>query len=190
MKRIVFAYGLIAGTIILGASYLVFIVLGDQFSHSQNELFGYLVMIIGLSLIFVGVKQYRDKYLGGVIKFGKAFMVGFYIALIASTLYVVNWEIYMQRAGSQDFITSYQNSIIEKMKESGATEAEINAQIEQNEYYAKIYNNAFFRILITYSEILPAGLLISLLSAALLKNAGLLPDPDPEPSPQPDHHAN
>ncbi len=188
MKKIVLIYGLIAGAIILGVSYLVFVVLGDQFSHLQNEFFGYLVMVVGLSMIFVGVKQYRDKYLGGVIKFGKAFLVGFYIALVASTIYVANWEVYMQTAGSEDFITSYQNSMIEKMRENGATEAEINAQIEQNEYYADMYNNTFFRILITYSEILPAGLIISLLSAALLKNAGLLPDP--QTSTQPDHHAS
>ncbi|MEP0007173.1 MAG: DUF4199 domain-containing protein [Balneola sp.] len=173
MKKIVFIYGVIAGIINLAVSYLVFVVLGDAFSHSQNEVMGYLVMIVALSIIFVAIKQYRDKNLGGVIKFKTAFLVGLYISLIAGTIYVANWEIYMQAAGSDDFIEEYQSSMINNMKADGASEEAIQEQMEKNEYYKEMYSNTFFRILITYSEILPVGLIISLLSAFLLKNPQL-----------------
>jgi hypothetical protein len=173
MKKIVLVYGIIAGIINLAISYLVFVVLGDAFSHSQNEVMGYLVMIIALSIIFVAIKQYRDKNLGGVIKFKTAFLLGLYISLIAGTIYVANWEVYMQTAGSDDFIEQYQSSMIEKMKADGASNEEIDEQIEKNEYYKEMYSNTFYRILITYSEILPVGLIISLLSAFLLKNPQL-----------------
>ncbi|MEQ9278206.1 MAG: DUF4199 domain-containing protein [Balneola sp.] len=173
MKKIVFIYGVIAGIINLAVSYLVFVVLGDAFSHSQNEVMGYLVMIVALSIIFVAIKQYRDKNLGGVIKFKTAFLVGLYISLIAGTIYVANWEIYMQTAGSDDFIEQYQSSMINNMKADGASEEAIQEQMEKNEYYKEMYSNTFFRILITYSEILPVGLIISLLSAFLLKNSQL-----------------
>ncbi|MEO9886681.1 MAG: DUF4199 domain-containing protein [Balneola sp.] len=173
MKKIVFIYGVIAGIINLAVSYLVFVVLGDAFSHSQNEVMGYLVMIVALSIIFVAIKQYRDKNLGGVIKFKTAFLVGLYISLIAGTIYVANWEIYMQTAGSDDFIEQYQSSMINNMKADGASEEAIQEQMEKNEYYKEMYSNTFFRILITYSEILPVGLIISLLSAFLLKNPQL-----------------
>ncbi len=173
MKKIVLIYGLISGVLILGISALVFVVLGDAFSHAQNEVMGYLVMIVALSIIFVAIKQYRDKNLGGIIKFKTAFLIGLYITLIAGTMYVANWEIYMQTSGSEDFIEKYQTSMIETMKEEGASEEEIQQQIEKNEYYAEMYSNTFFRILITYSEILPVGLIISLISAFLLKNPKL-----------------
>ena len=175
MKKIVFIYGIIAGIINLAVSYLVFVVLGDAFSHSQNEVMGYLVMIVALSIIFVAIKQYRDKNLGGVIKFKTAFLVGLYISLIAGTIYVANWEVYMQTAGSDEFIEQYQTSMINNMKADGASEEDIQKQLEKNEYYKEMYSNTFFRILITYSEILPVGLLISLLSAFLLKNPQLAP---------------
>lgn len=175
MKKIVFTYGIIAGIINLAVSYLVFVVLGDAFSHSQNEVMGYLVMIVALSIIFVAIKQYRDKNLGGVIKFKTAFLVGLYISLIAGTIYVANWEIYMQTAGSDEFIEQYQTSMINNMKADGASEEDIQKQLEKNEYYKEMYSNTFFRILITYSEILPVGLIISLLSAFLLKNSRLAP---------------
>lgn len=175
MKKIVLIYGIIAGIINLAVSYLVFVVLGDAFSHSQNEVMGYLVMIVALSIIFVAIKQYRDKNLGGVIKFKTAFLVGLYISLIAGTIYVANWEVYMQTAGSDEFIEQYQTSMINNMKADGASEEDIQKQLEKNEYYKEMYSNTFFRILITYSEILPVGLLISLLSAFLLKNPQLAP---------------
>lgn len=175
MKRIVFIYGIIGGVLVLGISALIFVVLGDQFSHAQNELFGYLVMIISLSIIFVGIKQYRDKELGGVIKFKQAFLVGLYMSLIAGTIYVANWEVYMQTAGDS-FIENYQASIIENMQKGGSSEEEIAEQREENEKYKKIYSNTFLRILITYSEILPVGLAITLISAALLRKSSFLPD--------------
>ena len=173
MKKIVWVYGIITGVLILGISGLVFSVFGA--SHAQSELLGYLVMIIALSLIFIATKQYRDKHLGGVIKFKTAFIVGLYITLIASTIYVANWEVYMQTSGSDGFIESYQAGVIKNMEANGATEAEIQATKEQHEYYTKIYSNTFFRVLITASEILPVGLAITLISSLLLKNPALLP---------------
>ena len=175
MKKIVIIYGVIAGVINLAVSYLIFVVFGEAFEHAQNQVMGYLVMVIALSIIFVAIKQYRDKNLGGIIKFKTAFLLGLYISLIAGTIYVANWEIYMQSAGSNEFIESYQSSILESMKEKGASESEIQEQVEKNMYYKEMYSNTFYRVLITYSEILPVGLIISLLSAFLLKNPKLAP---------------
>ena len=45
-------------------------------SGAGSEVQGYLTMIIVLSLIFVGIKRYRDKDLGGVIKFLPALGLG------------------------------------------------------------------------------------------------------------------
>lgn len=174
MKKYALIYGLIAGVLNIGLAAFIFVGLGDAFSHLNNEIFGYLIMILSLSIIFVAVKQYRDKKLGGVIKFKTAFLLGLYISIVASTVYVANWEVYMQTSGSDAFIENYQSSVMEQMKENGASEADLTEQMEKNEYYKEMYSNVFFRILITYSEILPVALLISLLSAALLKNTSFL----------------
>lgn len=175
MKKIIFVYGIIAGAINIGVALLLTNVLGDEMAHANTEWLGYLVMIIALTMIFVGIKQFRDKHLGGVIKFGKAFLVGLYIALVASAIYVGSWEVYIQTSG-EDWIESYQTSLIEDMREQGATEEEISTKKEELEYYADMYENPFSRVLITLSEILPVGLLISLISAALLQKSNFMPD--------------
>lgn len=174
MKKIVFVYGFLAGVINLGVALLLTNFFGDEMAHANTEWLGYLVMIIALTMIFVGIKQFRDKHLGGVIKFGKAFLVGFYIALVASAIYVGSWEVYIQTSG-EDWIENYQASLIEDMHEQGATEEEITAQKEELAYYADMYKNPLLRILITLSEILPVGLLISLISAALLRKSSFMP---------------
>lgn len=175
MKKIVFVYGIIAGAINIGAALLLTNLFGEEMAHANMEWLGYLVMIIALTIIFVGIKQFRDKHLGGVITFGKAFLAGLYIALVASTIYVGSWEVYIQTSG-EDWIENYQASLIESMREQGAAEEEISVTKEKLEYYADMYENPFTRVLITLSEILPVGILISLISAALLRKSSFMPD--------------
>jgi hypothetical protein len=60
-----------------------------------SQLFGYLVMIIALSMIFLAVRDHRNKNLGGVIKFLPAFGLGLLVSLIAGIAYALGWEIYL-----------------------------------------------------------------------------------------------
>ena len=76
MFRIMLVYGAIAGALMI-----VIIAIGVQFNGGDfsegSQAQGYLIMILASSLIFVGVKRYRDKALGGVIKFWPALKIGF-----------------------------------------------------------------------------------------------------------------
>jgi len=73
---------------------------------SNSPLVGYLVMLMAMSLIFVGVKRYRDQTLGGVIKFWPALGLGVGIAVVAGIAYVIGWESYTSIAGF-DFQTAF-----------------------------------------------------------------------------------
>ena len=75
-------YGGLAGAIIIAIACTV--VALDLPGHFETPWFGYLVMLVALSLIFVGVKRYRDVECGGVIKFGRAFALGLGMALVAA----------------------------------------------------------------------------------------------------------
>lgn len=178
MKKIVLTYGILAGAINAGMAYALTTVFGDELMHANAEWVGYTVMIIALAMIFVGVKQYRDRELGGVIKFGRAFLVGLYIALVASVIYVGVWEIYMNTEG-EDFIEEYTSSYITQMEEDGATPAEIKEVEAEMDYYKEIYRKPLLRMLVTLSEILPVGLIIALISAAVLRNNKLIPPERP-----------
>src|SRR5215210_8859754 len=97
MQKNILVYGLIAGLLV--SIFMLSSV--NYLSHCEGNvdydtsmLIGYASMLISFSLVFVGIRNYRDKYNGGVISFGKAFKIGIIIVLIASTMYVITWLIY------------------------------------------------------------------------------------------------
>lgn len=171
MKRNIIIYGLIAGTIVS----ILMLVTVNYISHCEGSvdydtsmLIGYASMLIAFSLVYVGIRNYRDKYNEGVITFGKAFKIGIMIALIASTIYVAAWLIDYYFF-IPDFLDKYSAHMLEKLKESGASQVEIDIQTEEMAYFAGMYKNPFFNAMLTYAEILPVGLIVTLISSLILK---------------------
>jgi len=168
MKKTVIVCGLIAGAIVTTMALIstsVYCAKGD-FDHGM--IYGYASMIIAFSLILVGIKNFRDKYNGGVISFGKAFKIGLLITLVAATIYVIGWLI-DNYFFIPDFADKYAAHIIDKAKASGASQAEINKQILDMANFKEMYKNPFFKVLLTYAEIVPVGLVVSLISALIFK---------------------
>lgn len=166
MERIILTYGIIAGVIV---SAMMWITLGDGKHDFENgELIGYTTMVIALSTIFFGVRTFRDKHLGGAITFGKAFLLGLYITLVASSMYVASWMV-ISANSEQDFMEQYYEHEKAKLESSDMPAAEVEAKLEEMRYFGELYKNPVVKIGFTYVEILPVGLLISLLCAAILR---------------------
>lgn len=172
MKKLIWTYGIISGLII------TVLMIGmtplwqqeGQMDMQMGELLGYISMIVSLSMIFFGVKNYRDKHKDGVITFGKAFKVGFLITLVASAFYVVGWMIYFNTSETaQDFPEQYLEYMLTEMEEDGATAEEVAETRTTYEGQMELYKNPFVMMGVTLMEILPVGLLISLLTAFILK---------------------
>ena len=170
-------YGSVSGAIIVGV-----IILGIVLStHDVNagifssEYFGYLVMIVALSTIFLAIRDYRNKTLGGVIKFLPAFGLGLMIAFIAGIAYVIAWEIYLY-ATHYSFMDHYVASVLAHARAAGVTGAALDERVAQMEAMRTQYANPLFRLPMTFLEIFPVGLLIALISAAVLRNPRALPE--------------
>ena len=175
MKKNVLVFGLISGLIAAG-TLLVSIEYGYSNPNFKGGMWlGYGSMIVAFSLIFVGIKNLRDKYYDGSINFGKAFKTGLLIALIGSTMYVAAWVVDYY-CFHPDFMDKYAASVMTQAKTDGASVAEINKQQAQMATYAEMYKNPFMLIVLTYIEILPVGIVIALLAAFILKRkAGGIP---------------
>lgn len=140
----------------------------QQADFEGNDVLGYAAMIIAFSFIFVGIKNFRDKHNGGLITFGKAFKIGLYITLIASTMYVVVWLIDYYLF-IPDFMEKYEAHVIKETRESGASQADIAKKASEMAKFKDMYRNPLFVVLITYSEVFPIGIIITLISALILK---------------------
>jgi len=166
MKRIVLIYGTIAGIIVSAMMWLTLV--AGQHDWENGELIGYTTMVIALSTIYFGVRACRDRHLGGVISFGRAFLLGMAITAVASTLYVASWLV-LSAGMEQDFMESYIAHTKAELEQGGAPEAEVQAKVAERRSFRGLYKNPVVKVAFTYLEILPVGLLISLICAALLK---------------------
>ena len=135
--------------------------------------FGYATMVIALSLVFFGIKSYRDNN-GGRITFLKGLQVGILIALISAVCYAVSWEMYYRGSG-QEFLQKYTAHYIDGMKKDGASDADVAKAQADMAQFQEVYKNFFVRFGITMMEIIPVGVIVTLISAALLRRRELLP---------------
>jgi hypothetical protein len=172
MQRIIIVYGSLAGVILVAS--LAAVMLAGVHGGTLGMALGFLSMFIALSLVFVGTRKYRDEHLGGVIRFWKAFGVGLGISAVACLFYVLGWEAYMA-ATDHAFMAQYMQQAITDKAASGASAAGLEAFRSEMASFAKMYENPVLRLLITLSEIAPVGLIVPLVSAALLRNPAFFP---------------
>jgi len=177
MRKVTLTFGLLAGAIVSAFMVISLALYEKTGKMFDNVLVGYATMVIALSMIFFGIKSYRDNYQNGAIRFWKGFQLGLLIALIASLMYAITWEAYIQTrpAGAASFMDKYADSVINKMKEKGAPAAEIDREVKKMDDFKRVYRNPVIRFGITLMEILPVGIIITLISAAVLRKKELLP---------------
>ena len=168
MKKIIFSYGIIAGLITTAWWNISENFMPDSVLLSTRTWMGYASMVLAFSLIFVGIKQYRDNFNGGYITFGKAFKTGLYIALIASTFYVGVWLV-VYYFFFPDFIQRFSHLQELQSRADGKSPAEVQQAVASLVKMGQLYKNPLFNILFTYGEILPVGLIMSLIAAGILK---------------------
>ena len=168
MKKNILIYGLISGLVVAVLMAVNLGIVTKTGNFDNGLVIGYASMIIAFSLVFVGIKNFRDKYNGGVISFGKAFKVGFFITLIASTIYVIVW-LFEEHYFFPDFIDKYTAHEIKKLNASGISATKLASKTKELEEAKEMYKNPALKILFTYLEILPVGLVVTLISSLILK---------------------
>jgi hypothetical protein len=72
--------------------------------------------------------------------------------------------------------------LVEKLRASGASDAAVQARLQEVSRYKELYKNPFFNAVLTFIEPFPIGLVITLISALALRRK---PPSPPEQSPLP-----
>ena len=171
MKKTVLSFGLISGAImmLLMSVTMAFV---SKIGFDKGEIVGYTGIVLAFLLIFFGIRSYRENIGGGTISFGRAFAVGILIALIASVCYVIAWEIIyfnFMHDFTHDFVDKYAAHTVEQVRASGASAETIQAKLQEMKKFKELYENPFFNAAITFTEPFPVGLIITLISAAILR---------------------
>jgi hypothetical protein len=183
MKKTILTFGLISGAI-SSLMMVATVPFADRIGFDKGAVIGYTAIVLSFLLVFFGIRSYRDNVGNGQITFTKAFAVGISITLISCICYVVTWEV-LYFHFLPGFMDKYGAHMIEKLKASGAGPAAIQAQLQQVKKYKEMYANPLLNAAMTFMEPFPIGLVITLISAAVLKRK---PQSQPAQSPLPASH--
>jgi hypothetical protein len=168
MKRTVLVFGLISGAI---SSLMMFLTLPlmhtGRVNFENGLVIGYTSIFLSFLLVFFGIRSYREQN-GGTITFGRGFTVGILITLISCVFYVVSWEIIYYKM-MPDFGDRYAQEAMSKARARGASEAELAAKQKEMDEMKATLDNPLMNAAYTFTEPFPVGLLMTLVSAAILR---------------------
>jgi len=165
VKKTILTFGLISGALI---SLMMALTVPFQDRIGHGYVIGYTTIVLSLLLSYFGIRSYRDNVANGHITFGRAFLVGLAITVISCIFYVVTWEVIYYNF-MPDFLDKYGAQVLQKMQASGATAAAIQQKTAELDKLKVMYKNPLFNAAMTFIEPFPVGLLITVISAAVLR---------------------
>ncbi len=167
MKKIVLTFGLLSGTVssLMLAATVPFM---DRIGFDRGVIVGYTAMVISFLFVYFGIRSYRDTVGSGRLTFGQGFTVGLLITVISCLCYVVTWQIVYYNF-VPDFTDRYAAHVVEKLRAAGESAAAIEARMREMEAFKEMYANPLVNAALTFLEPLPVGLLMTVISAALLR---------------------
>jgi len=141
---------------------------GDSTDFEKGASVGTIFLVAAFSMIFFGIRNYRDKIADGVIDFNKGFRIGIQITVLGSVIYVIGWMINFHYIDTE-FIENYIAFYSEKIKASGKPQLEIEKEITAFKANMANYENPFVMMMYTFLEVFPVGLIVSILCAMLMR---------------------
>lgn len=167
MKKTVLTFGLISGAI-SAAMMLATVPFIYRIGFDKGVIVGYTAIVLSLMLVFFGIRSYRENVGGGRITFGRAVAVGILITLISCVCYVIAWEIVYFNF-LPDFADKYTAYMVEKDRASGASPQQIEATVQKMKSMKALLDNPLINAAIAFIEPFPVGLIMTLISAAILR---------------------
>lgn len=167
MKRTILTWGLIAGLCSISVM-LATLPLADRIGFEHGFILGYTALVLSALLIFPGVRSYRDNVAGGRMTFGRGFLVGLGIALVAAVCYGIVWAIVYANF-MPDFADKYASYMIDKVKSSGGSAEKIAEASAQAADMKRLMANPVTNAAMAFLEPFPVGILAALVSAGILR---------------------
>ena len=180
MKKIVLTSGLISGvmiSVLMDGSVL----LSSKTGSGHSMALGYTMMVASFLLVYFGIRSYRDNILSGQISFGRALACGLLITAITCACYVVTWEI-VYFTFIPHFMDGYFAAQVHRVQASGLDPVAKATKIAAINHSQQLYQNPLVNMAYTLIEPLPVGVVITLVSAALLRRNEPLPSSSPAAS--------
>lgn len=166
MKRTVLTFGLISG-VLSSLMMLGTIPFMHRIGFDHGLVVGYTAIVLSFLLVSFGIRSYREQS-GGAITFTRGFTVGILITLISCVFYVATWQLIYYKL-QPDFMDKWETYAVEKVRAQGGTAEAVEATRQQMRAFKEAYDNPLTNAAYTFIEPFPVGLLVTVISAAVLR---------------------
>ena len=167
MRKTVLTFGVISG-LISAVTMLATVPFLHKLSGDKGLILGYTTIVLAGLLVFFGIRSYRDNVSDGQLTFARALAVGILISVLSNCFYVATWEVVSYKF-MPDFAEKYASQMVEHAKATGASQQKIDETARQAADFVRNYHNPLYNISMTFLEPFPVFLVITLISAAVLR---------------------
>ena len=158
MKKSIVRFGLIAVVLLGIVGGLPLLIWGTDMSYSSGEILGYASMLIALSMVFLGLKYFRDKENNGQLNFKQGFTLGMIITAFPAVAMGVFTYIFYEVSG-------------DKFAEWALPQMSPEQALQYQEIIASdsIYASSLFQSVVMVVTVAILGVIVTLGSALILK---------------------
>ncbi|TRX36115.1 DUF4199 domain-containing protein [Flavobacterium sp. ZT3R18] len=162
MQNNIFKNGILGGIIVSIVMISMIFYMKTYPDREPSAIIGFASMFLAFTFVILGIKKEREIN-NSAITFKRAFLTGLGISLVISTIYVMVWLI-IYYIFFPDFMDKYSEMVLKNTNPE-----ELAAKITEMNQMKEWYKNPLMIIVLTYMEILPIGIVVSLIGALILK---------------------
>jgi len=166
MKKTVVRYGLYGALTIcilfIGSWFFI-----DEVNFEISEVIGYASMIVSLSFVYFGIKNYRDTESEGKISFKKALTIGVLISLITALAFAI-LDVFYVEVLNPEFMDQYYAHTIEQMQNTMPAD-EVEAKVKEMEAQKELFSSPLVTFFVMGMTVFVIGFIMSLISSLILQ---------------------
>jgi hypothetical protein len=167
MKNTVLRYSSFSVITLIVTGLGSFFLTKSNANYDLQEILGYASILLSMIFVFLGIKQYRDKFNGGFISYGKALKLGLLIVLLPSIAFGLFDLIYTHYL-DPDFMSKYYDQMVAQMR-TALPAAEFEAKLKEMENSKAMFQNVFFQFFIMATTVMAVGFMVAVVSAFVLR---------------------
>ena len=166
MKKTVLTFGVLSG-LVSSALMLGTVPFMHRIGFDLGLVVGYTGIVLSFLLVSFGIRSYRERS-GGALTFTRGFTVGILITLISCVFYVATWQLIYFKL-QPGFMDQWEAHAVERVRAEGGGPEKIEATRRQLRSFKEAYDNPLTNAAYTFIEPFPVGLLVTVVSAAVLR---------------------
>jgi len=167
MQKTIVRYGFYGVGVMLVFLIIIFLIFKGKENWDLQEILGYATIIISLLFVYLGIKQWRDNYNSGQLRFGQGLKLGTLITVFPSVAFgLFSWL--EMSVLDPEFSNKYYAHYVQKVKASTPPD-QLQAALQKLETEKEMFSSPLMQFGVMFLTVFLIGFIITIISTLILK---------------------